>query len=290
MNHVVNAPIQPIVSKSGQLEVHQVLAWQDNLIWLLVDVNRREAAVIDGPEAEGVLEYCGLNDLKLTTILNTHTHGDHIGINRDLEQRGLLSGMRVVGAKKRKDDIPGVTELVSDGDEVAFGNCKGVAMLTEGHIDGHISYLFDEFLFCGDTLFTGGCGYLFDGPASKMQASLSRLAALPADTLVFCAHEYTEDNLRFAWSLEPDNDRLKSRIEAVLKIRKVGGCTVPSTISEELETNPFLRGHESALRAQVLEFAPETDMSNQADVFGATRALKDSKRYREFLPVPLPTI
>ncbi|MEE2902962.1 MAG: hydroxyacylglutathione hydrolase [Myxococcota bacterium] len=290
MKHVVSVPNRPIVSNDGRLEVHQVLSWEDNLIWLLVDSKTREAAVVDGPEAQGVLDYCASNDLSLTTIFNTHTHGDHIGINRDLQARGMLSDLRVVGSEARKNDIPGVNELVSDGTKVSFGSCEGVALLTEGHIDGHISYLFQEFLFSGDTLFAGGCGYLFDGPASKMHDSLSRLSRLPKDTLVFCAHEYTEDNLKFAWSLEPNNRELRARIEDVLTQRQSGGSTVPSTIGDELNTNPFLRVHNEELRAKILEFAPETDMSIDSEVFAATRALKDSKRYRETLPVPLPTI
>ena len=107
---------------------------------------------------------------------------------------------------------------------------------------------------------------------------------------MFCAHEYTEDNLKFAWSLEPNNLELRTRIENVLRIRKMGGCTVPSTIGTELETNPFLRGHNDELRAKILEFAPETNMLSDSQIFAATRALKDSKIYRRELPVPLPVI
>jgi len=290
MKHVVSTPIQPIVSKDGRLEVHQVLSWEDNLIWLLVDVNSREVAAVDGPEAQGVLDYCASQNLQLTTILNTHTHADHIGINLDLQSRGQLASMRVVGPKKRKDDVPGVNELVDEGSQIFFGESEGTVMLTEGHIDGHISYLFKEFLFCGDTLFAGGCGYLFDGPPSKMHDSLTRLSKLPKDTLVFCGHEYTEDNLKFAWSLEPNNFKLRNRIEDVLRIRKAGGCTIPSTIGTELETNPFLRSHNDDVRTKVLEFAPETNMLIDSQIFAATRALKDSKMYRSELPVPLPEI
>src|SRR5690606_4633145 len=156
----------------------------------------------DGPDAEATLEHVRAHGLRLTTILNTHTHGDHVGINRDLERRGLLGGMRVFGAAKKASEVPGLTDQLNEGDRFALFGQDVAVMLTEGHIDGHISFLVDCLLFSGDTLFGAGCGYLFDGPPAKMHDSLYRLASLPAETRVFCAHEYTEDNLRFAHSVE----------------------------------------------------------------------------------------
>ena len=182
-------------------------------------------------EAEPVEAYVAQRGLNLTTILTTHTHPDHIGIHRELAKRGALERLRVVGNASLAAAIPGLSEGVEDGSEVRLGELRGRAMLTEGHIDGHISYVFGDVLFCGDTLFAGGCGYLFDGPPAKMHASLARLAALADDTKVCCAHEYTEDNLRFAWSVEPDNEALAARIRQVWALRAEGGCTVPSTTS-----------------------------------------------------------
>ena len=288
MEHVVRQPTKPFLTSNGLFEVHQVLAWQDNLIWLLVDVASKEAAVIDGPEAEGVLQYCDEHQLRLTTILNTHTHGDHIGINRDLESRGILSSLRVVGAKLKQDEIPGLTEAVEDNDRVLFGASQGRVLLTEGHIDGHISFVFDDVLFCGDTMFGAGCGYLFDGPPSKMQASLVRLATLPQDTRVCCAHEYTEDNLRFAWSLDYENPALRERIKTTWALRARGECSVPSTIGLECATNPFLRGDSEAVRTAVQTQNPEANIDTPAKMFAATRALKDTKSYRGNLPRALP--
>ncbi|MCA9640982.1 MAG: MBL fold metallo-hydrolase, partial [Myxococcales bacterium] len=159
MQHVVSQPTPPFKSHSGALEVHQIPAWQDNLIWLIAYGNK-QAAVVDGPEADAVLAYCEAHDLTLTTILNTHTHGDHVGINRALAERGLLDGVQVIGPARAAGDVPGLTRGVDDGDSVTLGEVTGQVWLTEGHINGHVSYIFEDLLFCGDTLFAAGCGYL----------------------------------------------------------------------------------------------------------------------------------
>lgn len=279
MAHTVQYPHPPFSSSCGSFIVHQVPAAQDNLVWLM-EYKEGHVAAVDGPSAKEVLQYCSKNNLILDTIINTHTHGDHIGINRDLKRRGLLSNMRVIGAKARQEDIPGITEMVVDGSEVTLGTCKGIAMRTDGHIDGHITYLFSDVLFCGDTLFTAGCGYLFDGPPAAMYNSLARLKDLPSQTKVCCAHEYTIDNLLFALSVEPNNLTLQKRYEEGILIRDKGGTLVPSTIELECATNPFLRWEQAeiiqSLQAQMLNMKFEAP----AEVFAATRACKDSKKYR----------
>jgi hydroxyacylglutathione hydrolase len=277
MQHVVSKPRAPFVTSSGRLRVHQIPVWQDNLVWIIEDVESGEAAVVDGPEAAPVLAYLAQHNLSLTTVFNTHTHYDHIGINNDLAQTGMLETLKVLGP----DGVPGLTRRVDEGDEVLFGGVQGRVMRTEGHIDGHVSYVFDDALFCGDTLFAGGCGYLFDGPPSKMLDSLLRLAQLPGGTHVCCAHEYTEDNLRFAWFVEPENEELAARIRQVWALRAEGGCTVPSTIDEERATNPFLRPGSASLLANVKLHAPNAALSTPNDVFAATRALKDTKLHRQ---------
>ena len=191
----------------------------------------------------------------------------------------MLQQIRVVGPKGAQKDVPGIDVPVDEGDTVTFGGVDGRVMLTEGHINGHVCYIFEDILFCGDTLFGAGCGYLFDGPPAKMHDSLTRLAALPPDTRVCCAHEYTQDNLRFAWSIDDGNAELADRIRRSWAVRAEGGSTVPSTIGEERATNPFMRHHDPALRARVEEAAGRT-LTDPADVFAATRALKDSKAYR----------
>lgn len=282
MQHVVTRPVAPFRSGDGRIEVHQVPAAMDNLIWVVACTETGEAAVVDGPpDAGGLLALCAMKGLRLTTIFNTHTHWDHVGINKALAEVGLLDGLRVFGPRGAAKDVPGLTDPVDEGDTVRIGAATGAVLLTEGHIDGHISFVFDDVVFCGDTMFAGGCGYLFDGPPEKMHRSLERLAELPPETRVCCAHEYTEDNLRFAWSLEPDNDALAERIRAVWALRAEGGCTVPSTIGVERATNPFLRHSSATLRASVAAQMKGAVLDTPALTFAATRALKDTKAYRD---------
>lgn len=278
--HVVTHPHPPLRSADGRLEVHQLPAWRDNFVWMLVCLETGAVAAVDGPDAEAALAWCEARGARLDAILNTHTHGDHIGVNRDLARRGLLDGVRVVGPARAASSVPGLTEAVDEGDTVVFGASVGRVMLTEGHLDGHVSYLFDDLLFCGDTMFGAGCGYLFDGPPEVMHASLERLAALPPATRVCCAHEYTWDNLRFAWSVEPDNAALAARVASARATLAGGGATVPSTIGEERATNPFLRHHAPSLRARVAAAMPDRPLTTPAEIFAATRALKDRKDYR----------
>jgi hydroxyacylglutathione hydrolase len=268
------------LSTTGAIEVHQIPSAQDNLIWIAVCTQTGEAAAVDGPEAGSVLEYCRTNKIRLTTIINTHTHPDHIGINLDLKKRHQLRNMRVVGPASRSADIPGITEHVREGSRFQIGDASGQVWLTEGHLDGHVSYIIDGVLFCGDTMFGAGCGRMFDGPAKKMHASLERLATLPPETKVCCAHEYTQDNLRFAWSIERDNPALAQRIQGVWAIRRVGGSTVPSTIGEERATNPFLRIKEPTIRWALTEAFPEVDPRDNVALFAALRSWKDQGDYR----------
>ena len=288
MAHAVSRPTAPFLAAGGRLEVCQVPAAQDNLIWVVIDPQAKEAAAVDGPDAAAVLDYCGARGVRLTAVLNTHTHFDHVGINADLERRGLLRGLRVVGAKATADAVPGLTEPVDDGSAVQLGPVEGQVLLTEGHMNGHISFVFDDLLFCGDTLFAGGCGRVFDGPAEKMHASLERLAALPESTRVCCAHEYTQDNLRFAWSVEPDNEQLAARIREVWATRASGGSAVPSTVGAERATNPFLRGSSLTLRRAVASAMPDARLETAVEVFRATRALKDRGDHRRLGDEDLP--
>ena len=285
MTHVVSKPSAPFLSRSGSLRVHQIPAWQDNLIWLLECTQTGDTAIVDGPEATPVLEYIQRHSLELHAIFNTHTHGDHIGVNRALDKIGMLQRLRVVGSSSAPSVIPGLTEAVGDGDVITLGACEGRVMLTEGHLDGHVSFLMDGVLFCGDTLFAGGCGYLFDGPPEKMHGSLSRFAELEDDTLVCCAHEYTQDNLRFAYSIEPGNQDLMERGKEVWERRGRGECVVPSTIGLERRTNPFMRTGSPELIANLERLVPESKLETEAQVFAATRKLKDLKYYKD-LGVP----
>jgi hydroxyacylglutathione hydrolase len=269
VTHIVTQPCPPFTIADGALTVHPLPAGKDNFVWALVAKDGSGVAAVDGPDADAVLALCKRLGQPLTALLNTHTHGDHIGINRDLERRGLLAGLRVIAPKKVADQVPGINEPVSEGDRISFGGSDATVWLTEGHLDGHISFLFPGAVFCGDTLFAGGCGYLFDGPPRKMHESLSRLAQLPGETRVCCAHEYTQDNLRFAWSVDSANTELAARIRRVWSQRSRGEATVPSTVAEELATNPFLR-------------------VGSLEEFTARRALKDRKAYKSIPDSDLP--
>lgn len=209
---------------------------------------------------------------KLNFILNTHHHPDHVGGNQELMD---ATGCEVVGPRADKFRIPGITHEVGDGDTFDLGSARAMVFDVPGHTRGHIAYWFKDSaaLFCGDTLFALGCGRLFEGTPTQMWQSLSKLKALPAQTRVYCAHEYTQSNGRFALSVEPDNQALRARMQQVDALRLQGLPTVPSTLGEELATNPFLRPDSAAIQTVLgLEGAP------LAEVFGATRARKDSFR------------
>jgi hydroxyacylglutathione hydrolase len=279
MAHLVTVPPAPFVAVGGAAEVHAVPVWHDNFTWLIRCTLTGETAAVDGAEAKPVLEYMERHGLRLTTLLTTHTHADHIGLHRDLHQLGRLASLRVIGNRARAD-VPGLNEGVGEGDRVRLGALEGDVWLTEGHIDGHLSFVIGDVVFCGDTLFAGGCGYLFDGPPAKMYHSLMRLAGLPDATRVCCAHEYTQDNLRFAWSIEPDNEALADRIREVWAVRAQGRASLPSTIGVEKATNPFLRGHSPTLRERVRAALSDADMDTPEQMFAATRRLKDLKLYK----------
>lgn len=281
MKHVVSVPTKPFRPAHGGFEVHQIPAWEDNLVWLFVCKQTGATAVIDGPDAAATLPYLDAHGLKLTHVLNTHTHGDHIGINRDLAQRGLLDELKVIGPAKTAKDVPGITQAVSEGDEIRVGAFRARVMLTEGHIEGHICFVFDGVLFSGDTLFTGGCGRVFTKDYAAMQDGLSRLRELNPELYVCCAHEYTQDNLRFACSIEPNNQALATRARAVDELRAQSGSAVPSQLREELETNPFLRWDVPELKANVHAQSPGANLDNPVAVLKATRELKDSGLYRK---------
>ncbi|MFO0746955.1 MAG: hydroxyacylglutathione hydrolase [Myxococcota bacterium] len=278
--HVVTVLPAPVAIANGALEVLTVPNGQDNLVWLIVHRPSGRAAVVDGIDAAAALATCEREGLALTTVLNTHTHGDHIGINKDLARLGRLADLRVVGPRKAAADVPGLTEPVAGGDTVELFGATCRVIDCEGHIDGHVAYAFDDAVFCGDALFTGGAGRMFVGPPEVYQAGLARLRALPDATLVFCAHEYTADNLRFALSLEPGNARLQQRVEAVAAVRATGRPAVPSTLGEERLTNPFLRWDVPELAAEVRRQSGRDDLDSAVALVAATRALKDSGAYR----------
>ncbi len=274
VNHVVTQAAGPWTLAGGRVELHQVPAAHDNFVWLLVDLEAGEAAAVDGPGDTEVLAACERLGVKLTTLFTTHTHGDHVGLHHALQRRGLLDGMRVVGNPDRASEIPGLNTPVGEGDEVSFGGVPFRVWLTEGHLGGHLSYVSDEVVFCGDVMFAGGCGRIFEGTPEQLFASLLRLAEVPPATWVACAHEYTEANLAFAAWAEPDNPALIERVEDVRSRRVRGESTVPSTIAQERATNPYLRVGSAGVCATLAQ-QPGGAPAGWSARFAMLRALKD---------------
>src|SRR3990167_8982550 len=218
------------------MRIVQIPLLRDNYAYLIVCEKTDDTAVVDPSEAGPILRKVKEEKVTLRAILNTHHHHDHTGGNPGLLDRWTL---QVYGHAAEKERIPGLTHPLNDGDEVRIGELKGKVLFIPGHTRGHIAYLFENKLFCGDTLFVAGCGRLFEGTAVQMHDSLSRLMKLPPDTLVYCGHEYTEKNLQFAHTIEPGNKQVSERLQRARSLRAKGISTVPSTMAEEKETTPF---------------------------------------------------
>lgn len=254
------------------LQIRRVPALRDNYVWLVHDEGTGTTAVVDPAEAAPVEAALTEEGWSLHLILNTHHHPDHVGANRVLKER---HGLTVVGPRADRARIPGIDVEVGTGDTATVGGATAAVYDVPGHTRGHIAYHFagDRAAFVGDTLFAGGCGRMFEGTPEQFWRSLALLRGLPDHTRVYCAHEYTTANLRFALTVEPDNAALQARVELVAQARTRGEATVPSLLADEKATNPFLRCDTTA----VARFAglPTTQ---PAAVFGAVRAAKDAFR------------
>ena len=252
------------------LEIELIPAFTDNYLFLVYDREDGVCGVVDPGDAAPVLARLEERGLTLTHILNTHHHPDHTGANLALAEK---TGAKIVGPRAEAARIPGIELELGDGDTYGFGSHTAQIFDVPGHTAGHIAWWFeaDKAVFVGDTLFALGCGRLFEGTPDQMWTSLSKLMALPDDTRVYCAHEYTQSNARFAVTVEPGNEALQKRVAEIDRMRAAGISTVPTTIGLERATNPFVRPDSENLQ--------ETLGLSGADpvaVFAETRARKDS--------------
>ena len=263
----------PSTDSTG-LTVTPVPAFNDNYLWLLA--RGHDAAVVDPGDAVPVLQALERHGLRLSAILVTHHHGDHVGGVDELKAR---TGAVVHGPAA--ESIDGIDNRLAGGDMVDVLGTRLRVIDVPGHTAGHIAYFAPDetppLLFCGDTLFACGCGRLFEGTPSQMLASLDALAALPAATRVYCAHEYTLANIRFALSIEPSNAALLERAARDRATRERGEPTLPSTIGLELATNPFLRCDAPSVRAAVAGSAT-TEAVDRTSIFASLRQMKDTFR------------
>jgi hydroxyacylglutathione hydrolase len=256
------------------VDVVPVPQLQDNYAYLVIDRAGGEAAVVDCAEAGPVLDEVRRQGVRLTTVLATHHHYDHVGGNSDL--LAALPDLRVHGSAEDAPRIPGITDPIHDGNGFSVGALRGRVIFIPAHTSGHVAYHFPaaQTVFTGDTLFAAGCGRLFEGDAAQMMSSLGRLASLPDDTRVYCGHEYTLKNLEFALTLEPGNRAVVDKLAAVRALRQAGKPTIPSTIAEEKATNPFLRTASPELAASVRAKVRGV-ADDPVSLFAAVRALKD---------------
>ncbi len=249
------------------LDIKSIPAFNDNYIWLIKNSDRR-CAVVDPGDAAPVLAYLQEHDLTLDAILITHHHHDHIGGIPELVRQ--FPGIDVVGPAN--EPVPTLTHPVNSGDQIElFGEVFMVIGL-EGHTLGHVGYVGDEKLFCGDTLFSAGCGRVFEGTMEQMYSSLQKMAMLPEETLVYCAHEYTASNVAFALAVEPDNNQLQIYREEVNRLRAQNLPTIPTTIRREKWINPFLRVEEPSVIKSV---NTRTSQIDPISIFTALREWKN---------------
>lgn len=255
------------------MKVIPIPCLNDNFAYLVVCEASGLAGVVDPSEAPPVLRAVENAGVKLAAILNTHHHWDHIGGNKELLQK--YPDLPVYGHVSDKGRIDGQTQFLAAGEQFSLGNLQLEVLHNPGHTSGAISYVAEGCVFTGDTLFAGGCGRIFEGTPEMMYNSLHEvIGKLPEDTKVYFGHEYTEENLRFAASVEPGNSDLEQRIASVRAARKQGGHTTPCTLAEEWRTNPFLRVDSPAIQQMVKKSDPDNDLS-PVSVFAEVREMKN---------------
>ena len=228
----------------GRLSVSAVPVLTDNYVWLIGNSGTGEVAAVDPSVAEPVLEAVAAGDLQLHQVLNTHWHPDHTGGNAGIK---AATGCAIT-APAEAQRVSEVDRIVAEGDRVTVAGAEAVVWDIPAHTAGHIAFYFEEerMIFVGDTMFAMGCGRLFEGTAEQMYSNMQRIASLPDDVRIYCGHEYTLANARFAAHVEPGNRAIADRLEAVAQLRERGAITLPTTVAEEKATNPFVRAGDVA--------------------------------------------
>jgi hydroxyacylglutathione hydrolase len=252
------------------IEIEQFICRSDNFGVLVHETESGETAIIDAPDEAPILAAIERTGWRPTALLITHHHGDHVKANLQLKKR---FGLKITGPRAEAAKIPGIDEEVEEGRIIKLGREIIGVIETPGHTAGHVSYHFmnSHMAFTGDTLFSLGCGRLFECQAPVMHKSLKKLTALPPETQIYCGHEYTQSNARFALTVDPTNSALKERAAEIDRLRAENRPTLPTTMARELATNPFLRWHDPAIRRNL-------DMANAPDeaVFAEIRRRKDA--------------
>ncbi|XP_012481523.1 probable hydroxyacylglutathione hydrolase 2, chloroplastic [Gossypium raimondii] len=260
-----------VTNVSSSLQIELVPCLRDNYAYLLHDVDTGTVGVVDPSIAMPIIDALSRKNWNLTYILNTHHHHDHTGGNAELKAR---YGAKVIGSGIDKDRIPGIDIVLNDGDKWMFAGHEVHVIETPGHTRGHISFYFPSSaaIFTGDTLFSLSCGKLFEGTPEQMLSSLQRIMSLPDDTNIYCGHEYTLSNSKFALSIEPKNEALQSYAAHVTHLHNKGLPTIPTTLKKEKACNPFLRTMSSEIR-QALNIPAD---ANAAEALGVIRQAKDN--------------
>ncbi|XP_030528060.1 hydroxyacylglutathione hydrolase 2, mitochondrial isoform X2 [Rhodamnia argentea] len=258
-----------VSNMSSSVQIELIPCLKDNFAYLLHDVDTGTVGVVDPSESRPIIDALSRKNRNLTYILNTHHHYDHTGGNEELKAR---YGAKVIGSGIDRDRIPGIDIALNDGDKWMFAGHEVLVIETPGHTRGHISFYFpgSGVIFTGDTLFSLSCGKLFEGTPEQMLSSLEKIMALPDDTNIYCGHEYTLSNSKFALSIEPNNEALKNYAAQVAHLRSKGIATIPTTLKMEKMCNPFLR-------TSSMEIRQSLSIPAAADDVEALRVIRQAK-------------
>ena len=252
------------------MKIEIIPCLKDNYSYLIIDEKNKNACVVDPGEAQPIINYLNKKDIQLTFILNTHHHYDHVGGNIELKKK---YNAKIVGFANDKHRIPGIDIKLKNNDCWNFGNSSVKILHIPGHTSGHICFFFknEKIAFTGDTLFSLGCGKIFEGDYKQMLKSLNKIKKLPADTKIYCGHEYTQKNAEFCIKYDKNNFNLKRKYKKIKELRSKNLPTIPTILDEELKTNIFLRCDQEALKVTL-------NMKNEDDykVFSIIRDLKDN--------------